>query len=49
MGLKGLPNVLDVRPVGLTGIDLPAPDAVGKRGIEAPEAGFFEHIMFQPS
>ncbi len=50
MGLKGLPNVLDIRPVGLTvGIDLAAkPDAVGKRGMEALEAGFFEHdIMFR--
>ena len=35
MGLKGLPNVLDIRPVGLTvGIDLASkPDAVGKRGM----------------
>ncbi len=34
MGLKGLPNVLDIRTVGLTaGIDLASkPDAVGKRG-----------------
>src|SRR6202165_3846358 len=34
MGLKGLPNVLDIRPVGLTvGIDLASrPDAAGKRG-----------------
>ena len=39
MGLKGLPNVLDIRPVGLTvGIDLASrPDAVGKRGMEALE------------
>jgi beta-alanine--pyruvate transaminase len=45
MGLKGLPNVLDIRPVGLTvGIDLASkPDAVGKRGLEALELGFFEH------
>jgi beta-alanine--pyruvate transaminase len=45
MGLKGLPNVLDIRPVGLTvGIDLSSkPDAVGKRGLEALELGFFEH------
>jgi beta-alanine--pyruvate transaminase len=50
MGLKGLPNVLDIRPVGLTvGIDLASrPDAVGKRGMEALELGFFEHdIMFR--
>src|SRR5499433_1815183 len=50
MGLKGLPNVLDIRPVGLTvGIDLGSkPDAVGKRGMEALELGFFEHdVMFR--
>ena len=50
MGLKGLPNVLDIRPVGLTvGIDLAGkPDAVGKRGMEALELGFFEHdVMFR--
>jgi beta-alanine--pyruvate transaminase len=47
MGLKGLPNVLDIRSVGLTaGIDLASrPDAVGKRGIDALEAGFFEHDL----
>jgi beta-alanine--pyruvate transaminase len=45
MGLKGLPNVLDIRPVGLTvGIDLASrPDAVGKRGMDALDLGFFEH------
>jgi beta-alanine--pyruvate transaminase len=44
MGLKGLPNVLDIRPVGLmVGIDLASrPDAVGKRGMDAFEMGFFE-------
>ena len=50
MRLKGLPNVLDIRPVGLTvGIDLASkPDAVGKRGMEALEFGFHEHdIMFR--
>ncbi len=50
MGLKGLPNVLDIRPVGLTvGIDLaPKAEGPGKRGLEALEAGFFEHdIMFR--
>ncbi|MGH6988739.1 MAG: aspartate aminotransferase family protein [Stellaceae bacterium] len=50
MGLKGLPNVLDIRPVGLTvGIDLASkPDGVGKRGLEALELGFHEHdIMFR--
>ena len=50
MRLKGLPNVLDIRTVGLTvGIDLASkPDAVGKRGLEALELGFFEHdFMFR--
>ena len=50
MGLKGLPNVLDIRPVGLTvGIDLASkPDGVGKRGMEALELGFLEHdVMFR--
>jgi beta-alanine--pyruvate transaminase len=50
MSLKGLPNVLDIRPVGLTvGIDLASkPDAVGKRGYEALDAGFFDHdFMFR--
>ncbi len=37
MSLKGLPNVLDIRCVGLTaGIDLASrPDAVGRRGYDA--------------
>jgi beta-alanine--pyruvate transaminase len=45
MALKGLPNVLDIRPIGLTvGIDLASkPDAVGQRGYAALEAGFHEH------
>ncbi len=50
MALKGLPNVLDIRPVGLTvGIDLASkPDGVGKRGMEALDLGFFEHdVMFR--
>jgi beta-alanine--pyruvate transaminase len=47
MGLKGLPNVLDIRTVGLTvGIDLASlPDGVGKRGYKALDAGFFEHDL----
>jgi len=47
MTLKGLPNVLDIRTVGLTvGIDLASkPDAVGKRGLAALEAGFFDHDL----
>jgi beta-alanine--pyruvate transaminase len=44
MSLKGLPNVLDIRCVGITvGIDLASkPDAVGKRGFEAMDRGFHE-------
>jgi beta-alanine--pyruvate transaminase len=44
MSLKGLPNVLDIRQVGLTAaIDLASkPDAVGKRGYDAMERGFHE-------
>jgi len=42
MGLKGLPNVLDIRCVGLTaGIDLASrPDAVGRRAYDAMVQGF---------
>jgi beta-alanine--pyruvate transaminase len=42
MGLKGLPNVLDIRTVGLTaGIDLASrPDAVGRRAYDAMEKAF---------
>src|SRR6188472_1034762 len=50
MGLKGLPNVLDIRTVGLTaGIDLASsPAGPGKRGLAALEAGFFEHdVIFR--
>jgi beta-alanine--pyruvate transaminase len=50
MSLKGLPNVLDIRPIGLTvGIDLASrPDAVGKRGYEALERAFHEFdLMFR--
>src|SRR5215471_259150 len=50
MGLKGLPNVLDIRSVGLmVGVDLASkPDAVGKRGMDALELAFFEHdLMFR--
>ena len=44
MSLKGLPNVLDIRTVGLTvGIDLASkPDAVGRRGYDAMTKGFHE-------
>jgi beta-alanine--pyruvate transaminase len=50
MGLKGLPDVLDIRTVGLmAGIDFAGkPDAPGKRGLEALETGFHDHnIMFR--
>ena len=42
MRLKGLPNVLDIRCVGLTaGIDLASrPDAVGRRAYDAMEHAF---------
>jgi len=42
MGLKGLPNVLDIRCVGLTaGIDLASrPDAVGRRAYDAMVTAF---------
>jgi beta-alanine--pyruvate transaminase len=42
MSLKGLPNVLDIRPIGVVaGIDLASrPDAVGKRAYEVMERAF---------
>jgi beta-alanine--pyruvate transaminase len=45
MGLKDLPNVLDIRTVGLTaGIDLASrPDAFGRRGIDALNSAFHDH------
>ena len=44
MGLKGLPNVLDIRTVGLTaGIDLaPRADAAGARGYDAMAKAFHD-------
>jgi beta-alanine--pyruvate transaminase len=47
MGLKGLPNVLDIRCVGLTaGIDLASrPDAVGKRAYDAMVKAFNEQSL----
>jgi len=47
LGLKGLPNVLDLRMVGLTlGIDLAArPGAPGQRGYEAMTRAFHEHDL----
>jgi len=45
MTLRGLPNVLDIRTVGLVaGIDLASkPDGVGKRAYAAMEKAFHEH------
>ena len=47
MALKGLPNVLDIRTIGLTvGIDLASkPDGVGKRGFEAMDRAFHDQDM----
>jgi beta-alanine--pyruvate transaminase len=47
MTLRGLPNVLDIRTVGLVaGIDLASkPDGVGKRAYAAMEKAFHEHGM----
>src|SRR6201985_2824358 len=47
MSLKGLPNVLDIRTVGLTaGIDLASrPDAVGKRGYDAMVSAFHDNDL----
>ena len=43
MALKGLPNVLDIRTIGLAaGIDLaPRSDGVGKRGLAALDKAFY--------
>jgi beta-alanine--pyruvate transaminase len=47
MSLKGAPNVVDIRTVGLTaGIDLaPLPDMPGKRGFEAMNSGFHDNEL----
>src|SRR5215475_368876 len=47
MGLKGLPNVLDIRCVGLTaGIDLASrPGEVGKRAYDAMDKAFHEENL----
>ncbi|HEX8665188.1 MAG TPA: aspartate aminotransferase family protein [Beijerinckiaceae bacterium] len=47
MGLKGLPNVVDIRTIGLVGaIDLASkPDAVGARAYEAMERAFHDHNL----
>ena len=45
MTLKGEPNVLDIRAIGITAaIDLASkPDAVGRRAYDAMDKGFFDH------
>jgi beta-alanine--pyruvate transaminase len=45
MTLKGEPNVLDIRTLGITAaIDLASkPDAVGRRAYDAMDKGFFDH------
>jgi beta-alanine--pyruvate transaminase len=47
MSLKGQPNVVDIRTVGLTaGIDLaPRADAVGKRGFDALNSSFHDNDL----
>jgi beta-alanine--pyruvate transaminase len=47
MGLKGLPNVLDIRCVGITaGIDLASrPDAVGRRAYDAMVHAFHDESL----
>ena len=49
MSLKGLPNVLDIRTVGLVAaIDLASrPDAVGQRAYEALERAFEDGLMIR--
>jgi beta-alanine--pyruvate transaminase len=48
MSLKGLPNVADIRPIGLMcGIDLdPIPGEVGKRGYMAIEKMYHDFDMY---
>jgi beta-alanine--pyruvate transaminase len=47
MSLKGLPNVVDIRTVGLTaGIDLaPRADTPGKRGFDALNSAFHDNDL----
>jgi beta-alanine--pyruvate transaminase len=52
MSLKGLPNVVDIRTVGITaGIDLaPSKEGAGKRGWEALNSAFHDHeVLFRTS
>ena len=48
MSLKGLPNVADIRPIGLlAGIDLdPIPGKAGERGYAAIESMFHDHDLY---
>ena len=48
MSLKGLPNVADIRPIGLiAGIDLdPIPGKPGLRGYNAIESMYHEHDLY---
>ena len=48
MSLKGLPNVVDIRPIGLIcGIDLdPIPGKPGLRGYNAIESMYHEHDLY---
>lgn len=48
MSLKGLPNVVDIRPIGLMcGIDLePIPGRPGLRGYNAIESMYHEHDLY---
>ena len=47
MTLRGEPNVLDIRAIGVTAaIDLASkPDAVGRRAYDAMDKGFFDHAI----
>jgi beta-alanine--pyruvate transaminase len=47
LALKGLPNVLDIRTIGLAaGIDLaPRPDGAGKRGLAALDKAFYDEEL----
>jgi beta-alanine--pyruvate transaminase len=50
MSLKGLPNVVDIRTLGIVaGIDLaPSKDGAGKRGWDALNSAFHEHeVLFR--
>jgi beta-alanine--pyruvate transaminase len=48
MSLKGMPNVVDIRPIGLMcGIDLePIPGKPGVRGYDALESMYHDHDLY---